>query len=132
MIYIPKGEENEPKAYEKNWAKMYENKWRRLTDTLADLQAGIIEAKAIWDRGFPMVTKDLFICISELHSHLNDSVQSKLDEHYERLYRNGENREVLYARLGSPEKDEFGQRIKAAVWTMATNLEPTRYQKLEV
>jgi len=113
-VIIPKGEEREPKALEQNWAKQYEEKWHRLTDILADLQAGIIEAKAIWDRDFPDITKDLFVCISELHDCLYDHLQHRLDEDYVPLYETKEARAVIYAR-GSQDKDLFGKKIKTAI-----------------
>jgi hypothetical protein len=46
---------------------------------------------------------------------LNEHIQTKLNSRYKPLYENDEIRRVLFARLGSQEKDEFGIKLKDAI-----------------
>jgi hypothetical protein len=113
---LPEGTSQfDQEASNKAWAKIYEEKWKKMSETLAELQAASIEAKAVWDKDFPEVLNSLFECVNELQNHLSDHIQKKINPGYDSLYESRENRKIVYARLGSLESDEFSLRIRSAV-----------------
>ena len=100
-------------ASNKAWAKHYEDRWKALSETLAELKAAGIEAKAVWDKNFIDDMHPFFASINELHNHLSEHIQKKLNPGYDPIYDRKETTRIVYAT--SVEKDDFGKRMKESV-----------------
>jgi hypothetical protein len=67
----------------------------------------------VWDKNFIDEMHPFFGLINELHSHLSEHIQSRLNPNEELIYDKKETRIIVYAT--SADKDEFGKRIKESI-----------------
>jgi len=100
-------------ANNKAWAKHYEDQWKALAENLAELRAASLEAKAVWDKNFIDDMHPFFAVINELHSHLSEHIQWKLNPHEEPIYDKKETRSIVYGTFD--DKDEFGKKMKESI-----------------
>ena len=67
----------------------------------------------MWDKNFIDEMHPFFGLINELHSHLSEHIQSRLNPNEELIYDKKETRRIVYAT--SADKDEFGKRMKESI-----------------
>jgi MFS superfamily sulfate permease-like transporter len=67
----------------------------------------------VWDKNFIDEMHPFFGLINELHSHLSEHIQSRLNPNEELIYDKKETRIIVYAT--SADKDEFGKRMKESI-----------------
>lgn len=104
------------------FAKQYQDEWKILVTNLAELEAVGVEAQAVWDSEFPMLLRDLRVCVFELQDVVTEYLRSKRNRHYEPNMDRQEMRAVLYGIGG--ENDVFGKKVESAIAKVDSNVRP--------
>jgi len=101
-------------ANNKAWADHYEAKFRRLFETLAELHAASIEAKAVWDNSFMDCLTPLSRIANRLKLHWKENVRSTINPNHQTIVDYEKTRSIIYG-VEDDERDAFGVEMKAAI-----------------
>jgi len=101
-------------ANNKAWADHYEAKFRRLFETLAELNAACVEAKAVWDKSFMDCLTPLVRVANRLKLRWKENERLRINPNHRAMFDDDETQAIIYG-IEDDEHDAFGIEMKAAI-----------------